>query len=50
MKKIIEKIFLAKSGPKNNPEEEERIKFSQEVKQQLMQLRQKGLSIPVFTL
>ena len=46
------KEFLARfwEKPKLTPEEQERADLSQEVRQQLLQLKKKGLSIPVFTL
>ncbi len=48
MKKFLEKIFKKNKVPvRSNPEE---LKFAQEARKQFLKLKEKGLSIPVFTL
>jgi len=45
MKKILEQLFLKKS---QDEEQERREEFSESVKREFEQLKQMGLSIPVF--
>jgi hypothetical protein len=47
---LIKKILSQNSAKFAKRSDEERIKFSAEVKTQLLKLKEKGLSIPVFTL
>ena len=46
MKKVLKDIFVKKDLKKRNAEWME---YAEEVKSQFMSLKQKGISIPVFT-
>lgn len=50
MKKLLYKLLGISEREVKSRQDEERIKFSEEVRKQLLQLKKKGLSIPVFTL
>ncbi|MBI4058136.1 hypothetical protein HY408_00045 [Candidatus Gottesmanbacteria bacterium] len=49
MKQLFD-LLLKSFHKRNSRDEEERVKHSLEFRDQLMKLKQKGLSIPIFTL
>ncbi len=50
VKSIIAKLFGTKPGVRKSPLTKDREQFEEEVKEQFQKLKDKGLSIPVFTL
>ena len=43
-------MFLGRKGKRLSPLAEERMRFEKEAQEQFVKLKEKGLSIPVFTL
>ncbi len=50
MHQLIKRLFRVNTKSQMSRQEEERKEFSDNVKKQFVKLKEKGLSIPVFTL